>query len=254
LVNYEGEARRFCPNQNGCPPQIVGRIVHFISRRAMDIDGLGEETVQLLYNHGLVRDVADLYDLRAEQLAGLPRLGEKSAENIVRSVANSCAVPFHRVLYALGIRFVGETTAKYLAAHFGSLDAIATASADELAQAEEVGAKIASSIVDYFADERNMRIISRLREAGVRFEAEQRVLLSRSLEGRSFVISGTFARHGRDELKELIELHGGKNLAAVSANVDFLLAGDKIGPAKLAKANKLNVRIIDEAEFEKMIG
>lgn len=253
LVRIEGEARWFCPNQNGCPPQIVGRIVHFISRRAMGIDSLGEETVQLLYNQSLVHDVADLYMLRTEQIAELPRLGEKSAENIVRSIAASREVPFHRVLYALGIRFVGETTAKYLAAHFGSLDAIMAASADQLAQAEEVGGKIAESIIDYFADERNVCIISRLREAGLRFEAEERTLLSQSLAGMSVVISGSFERHSRDELKELIELHGGKNLAAVSANVDFLLAGDKIGPAKLAKATKLGVRIIDEAEFEKMV-
>ncbi len=253
LVRFEGEARWFCPNQNGCPPQIVGRIVHFISRRAMEIDSLGEETVQLLYNQGLVGDVADLYDLRAEQIAALPRLGEKSAENIVKSIAASREVPFHKVLYALGIRFVGETTAKYLAAHFGSLDAIMAASADELAQAEEVGTKIAASIIDYFADESNVHIIDRLREAGLQFQAEKRELLSQSLTGKSLVISGTFARHSRDELKELIELHGGKNLAAVSANADYLLAGDKIGPAKLAKATKLGVQIIDEATFEQMI-
>jgi DNA ligase (NAD+) len=253
LVRFEGEARWFCPNQNGCPPQIVGRIVHFISRRAMEIDSLGEETVQLLYNQGLVHDIADLYGLRAEQLAALPRLGEKSAENIVKSIAASREVPFHRVLYALGIRFVGETTAKYLAAHFGSLDAIAAASADELAQAEEVGAKIAVSIMDYFADERNRQIISRLREAGLQFTAEARELLSQSLAGKSIVISGTFANHSRDELKEMIELHGGKNLAAVSANADYLLAGDKVGPAKLAKATKLGVQIIGEQEFEAMV-
>jgi DNA ligase (NAD+) len=254
LMRFEGEARWFCPNQNGCPPQIVGRIVHFISRRAMDIDSLGEETVQLLYNQGLVHDVADLYELRAEQIAALPRQGEKSAENIVKSIVASRGVPFQRVLYALGIRFVGETTAKYLAAHFGTLDAIVAASAEELAQAEEVGAKIAVSIKEYFADERNVQIISRLREAGLQFEAEQRELLSQSLAGKSIVISGSFARHSRDELKDMIELHGGKNLAAVSANADYLLAGDKIGPAKLAKATKLGVQIIGEEEFEAMIG
>ncbi len=253
LVRFEGEARWFCPNQNGCPPQIVGRIVHFISRRAMEIDSLGEETVQLLYNQGLVHDVADLYSLRAEQVAALPRLGEKSAENIVKSIAASREVPFHRVLYALGVRFVGETTAKYLAAHFGSLDAIISASAEELEQADEVGTKIAASIKDYFSDERNVRIIGRLREAGLQFEAEERELLSQSLAGKSIVISGTFAHHSRDELKELIELHGGKNLAAVSANADYLVAGDKVGPAKLAKATKLGVEIIDEDMFARMI-
>lgn len=253
LVKYEGEARHFCPNQNHCPPQITGRIVHFISRRAMEIDGLGEETVALLYEQGLATNVADLYDLRAEQLAVLPRLGEKSADNIIRSIARSREVPFHRVLYALGIRFVGETTAKNLAAHFGSMDAIAAATAEELSQAEEVGGKIAQSIIEYFADNANLQILTRLKAAGLKFEAAEREFLSRRLDGLSIVISGSFARHSRDELKELIELHGGKNLAAVSANTDFLLAGDKIGPAKLTKANKLGVAIIDEDEFERMI-
>ncbi len=254
LVKYEGEARHFCPNQNGCPPQIIGRVVHFISRRAMEIDGLGEETVALLYNEGLVENVADLYDLRAEQLAVLPRLGEKSAENIINSIAASRGVPFHRVLYALGIRFVGETTARNLAAHFGTLDAIASASPDDLAEVEEVGGRIAASIVDYFADETNRSILERLRAAGLRFEVDEKKYLSQSLAGLTFVISGSFARHGRDELKELIELHGGRNLAAVSSNTDYLLAGDKIGPAKLQKANKLGVQIIGEDEFEAMIG
>ncbi|MCL2562340.1 MAG: NAD-dependent DNA ligase LigA, partial [Rikenellaceae bacterium] len=257
LVRYDGEARHFCPNQNGCPPQIVGRIVHFIARRAMDVDGLGEETVALLYNEGLVQTVADLYDLRAEQLAVLPRLGEKSAANIIHSIERSREVPFNRVIYALGIKFVGETTARHLAAHFGSLDAIEAASPEELAEAEEVGEKIAASIRDYFADEANLRIVERLRAAGVQFsqaEASDTEMLSQSLAGKTFVISGTFARHSRDELKRFIELHGGRNLASVSSNTDFLLAGDKIGPAKLQKANELGVRIIDEHEFEAMIG
>lgn len=254
LVKYEGEARHFCPNQNGCPPQIVGRIVHFISRRAMEIDGLGEETVTLLYNEGLVHDIADLYDLKAEQLAVLPRLGDKSAENIIGGIEASVNIPFHRVLYALGIRFVGETTAKNLAAHFGSLDALAAATPEQLTEAEEVGGRIAQSIEDYFANETNRTIIERLRVAGLKFESDQREFLSESLAGLTFVISGSFMRHGRDELKELIELHGGRNLAAVSSNTDYLLAGDKIGPAKLAKANKLGVKIISEEEFERMLG
>jgi DNA ligase (NAD+) len=254
LVKYEGEARHFCPDQNGCPPQIVGRVVHFISRRAMEIDGLGEETVALLYNEKLVVNAADLYDLRAEKLSALPRLGEKSAENILRSIVASREVPFHKVLYALGIRFVGETTARNLAAHFGSLDNIATASHEQLIEAEEVGERIAASIVDYFADDTNRNILDRLRVAGLRFEAEGKKYLSQSLAGLTFVISGSFSRHGRDELKELIELHGGKNLAGISSNTDYLLAGDRIGPAKLQKANKLDVKIIGEDEFEKMIG
>ena len=253
LVRYEGEAKHYCPNQSHCPPQIVGRIIHFIRRRAMDIEGLGEETVELLYKSGLVNNVADLYDLRAEQLAVLPRLGEKSAENIIASIRNSRNVPFARVLFALGIRFVGETTAKYLAAHFGNMDAVMRATPEELIEADEVGEKIAESIIDYFADEGNRAIIERLRAAGLCFEAGTRELRSEVFAGRNSVVSGKFARHSRDEMKELIELHGGKNLSAVSANVDLLVAGEKMGPAKLQKATKLGIRMIDEAEFEAMI-
>ena len=254
LVRYEGEAKHYCPNQSGCRPQILGRIVHFIRRKAMDIDGLGEETVELLFESGLVRDAADLYDLRAEQLACLPRLGDKSAENIVRSVRRSTEVPFRRVLFALGIRFVGETTAKYLAAHFRSLDAVMAASREELTEAEEVGERIADAIAEYFADETNRTIIRRLRAAGIRTEEEEKALASERLCWLSFVISGTFARHSRDELKELIERHGGRNLAAVSANVDYLVAGAKMGPAKLKKAEKLGIRILTEEEFEELAG
>ncbi len=254
LVRYEGEAKHYCPNQSGCRPQIIGRIIHFIRRKAMDIEGLGEETVELLYENGLLHDISDLYDLRAPQLAPLPRLGEKSAENIVRSIRASLEVPFHRVLFGLGIRFVGETTAKYLAEHFRSLDAVMHASCEELVEADEVGAKIADAIADYFADAENLRIIGRLRDAGLRLQAEARERVSEALAGKSFVISGKFARHGRDEMKELIELHGGRNLAAVSANVDYIVAGENMGPAKLKKAEKLGIRIISEEEFEVMIG
>ena len=254
LVRYEGEAKHYCPNQSGCRPQIIGRIIHFIRRKALDIDGLGEETVELLYENGLVHEISDLYDLRAEQLAPLPRLGEKSAENIVRSVRASLQVPFQRVLFGLGIRFVGETTAKYLADHFRSLDAVMHASREELVEADEVGGKIADAILDYFADSENLRIIGRLRDAGLQFEAEERALASEALAGKSFVISGKFADHSRDELKELIELHGGRNLAAVSASVDFIVAGENMGPAKLKKAGKLGVRIISEQEFIAMLG
>ncbi len=249
LVRYEGEAKHYCPNQSGCRPQIVGRIIHFIRRKAMDIEGLGEETVELLFENGLLHDVSDLYDLRPEQLAPLPRLGEKSAENIVQSIRNSLGVPFERVLFALGIRFVGETTAKYLAAHFGSLDAVMHATREELVEADEVGGKIADAIIDYFADDENLRIIRRLRAAGVKTRAEARELTSERLKGRSFVISGKFTGHSRDELKEIIESHGGKNLAAVSANVDYIVAGENMGPAKLKKAEKLGITIISEEEF-----
>lgn len=254
LVRYEGEAKHYCPNQSGCRPQILGRIIHFIRRKAMNIETLGEETIELLFDSGLISCLADLYDLRAEQLAVLPRLGEKSAANIIQSIRNSTQVPFHRVLFALGIRFVGETTAKYLAAHFRSMDAVMSATREELIEAEEVGAKIADSIVDYFADEQNRAIIEHLRSAGLQFVAEQKSTLSDSLAGLTFVISGSFANHSRDELKAMIEAHGGKNLAAVSSNTNFLLAGDKIGPAKLQKATKLGVKIISEQEFIEMVG
>ena len=254
LVRYDGEAKHYCPNQSGCRPQILGRIIHFIRRKAMNIESLGEETVELLFDSNLISCLADLYDLRAEQLAVLPRLGEKSAANIIQSIRNSKQVPFHRVLFALGIRFVGETTAKYLASHFRSMDAVMAATREQLIEAEEVGEKIADAIVDYFADEKNRAIIEHLRQAGLQFEAEQSNTLSESLAGLNFVISGSFADHSRDELKALIEAHGGKNLAAVSANTSYLLAGDKIGPAKLQKATKLGVKIISEQEFMAMIG
>ena len=254
LVRYEGEAKHYCPNQNGCRPQILGRIVHFIRRKAMNIESLGEETVELLFENNLLHNIADLYDIEAEQIATLPRLGEKSAENIIQSINNSRQVPFHRVLFALGIRFVGETTAKYLAEHFRSLDAIQTATREELTEAEEVGEKIADAIIEYFADERNQQIIERLRAAGLQLTAKEREQASDALTGLTFVISGSFANHSRDELKTLIEANGGKNLAAVSANTSYLLAGDKIGPAKLQKANKLGIKIISEDEFIAMIG
>ena len=253
LVRIEGEAKHYCPNVEGCEPQRVGRIIHFISRKAMNIEGIGDETAELLYRSGLIGSVADLYELRPQQIASLPRMGLKSAENIMRQLEASREVPFARVLFALGIRFVGETTAKYLAHHFRSMDALMAATKEQLAEADEVGEKIAESILAFFADERNQEIIRRLREVGLCFEEQERVTYSNLLEGKSIVISGSFVRHSRDELKALIELHGGKNLAAVSGATDFLLAGDKIGPAKLQKASKLGVKIISEEEFEAMI-
>ena len=254
LVRYEGEAKHYCPNQSHCRPQILGRIIHFVSRKAMNIEGLGEETIELLFENGLIKNLSDLYDIKAEQLAVLPRLGEKSARTIMQSLKISLEVPFHRVLFALGIRFVGETTAKYIASHFKDMDAVIRATKEELTEAEEVGDKIADSIIDYLTDEQNLAIIERLREAGLQFKAEQKERASNSLEGLNFVISGSFEQHSRDELKALIEAHGGKNLAAVSTNTSYLLAGDKIGPAKLQKATKLGVKIISEQEFIEMIG
>ena len=253
LVRYEGEAKHFCPNSAECKPQILGRIVHFVSRKAMDIEGLGGETIELLWQNGLIKDIADIYDLNPQQLAQLPRLGDRSAANILEGVRISKEVPFERVLFALGIRFVGETTAKYLASHFRTLDAIAEATTEELAEAEEVGEKIAIAITEYFTNEHNRSIVERLRTAGLNFEIEEKQRTSNALEGKSVVISGKFVGRSRDDMKALVEEHGGKNLAAVSANVDFIVAGENMGPAKRQKAEKLGITILNEDEFMALI-
>lgn len=254
LVKYEGEARHYCPNSSSCPPQIVGRIVHFISRKAMNIEGLGDETVQLLYDNGLVHDISDLYTLKRADLVRLPRLGEKSADNILRNIEASKQVPFARVLFAIGIRFIGETTAKILARQFKNIDALIHADPEQLIEAEEVGEKIARSIIEYFADAGNMRIVERLRSFGLQFQNQVQKGATDRLAGLNFVISGTFVHHSRDQLKELIERHGGRNLSGVSSNVNYLLAGQNIGPAKLAKVSKLGVKMINEEEFMQMLG
>lgn len=254
LVKYEGEARHYCPNSSSCPPQIVGRIVHFISRKAMNIEGLGDETVQLLYDNGLVHDISDLYTLKRADLVRLPRLGEKSADNILRNIEASKQVPFARVLFAIGIRFIGETTAKILARQFKNIDALIHADPEQLIEAEEVGEKIARSIIEYFADAENMRIVERLRSYGLQFQNQVQEGATDRLAGLNFVISGTFVHHSRDQLKELIERHGGRNLSGVSSNVNYLLAGQNIGPAKLAKASKLGIKMINEEEFMQMLG
>ena len=254
LVRFEGEAKHYCPNQSGCRVQIVGRIVHFISRKAMNIDGLGGETVELLFENGLIRDIADLYTLRASDIAHLPRLGERSADNIINSIEASKAVPFARVLFGLGIRFVGETTAKYLASHFKSIDAVMAADKAALMESDEVGDKIADSIIAYFADPINISIIERLRAAGLQFEAEVAELQSNILEGKNVVVSGKFTLHSRDELKAIIELHGGKNQSGVSSTTHFIVAGENMGPAKLQKAEKLGVTILSEQQFIELIG
>lgn len=253
LVRYEGEAKHFCPNSSECKPQIIGRIVHFVSRKAMDIEGLGGETIELLWENGMLKDIADIYDLNPQQLAALPRLGDKSAANILDGVRASKSVPFERVLFALGIRFVGETTAKYIATHFRTLDAIAAATVEELSEAEEVGAKIAVAITEYFADEHNCSIVERLKSAGLKFEIEEKQRSSNALEGKSVVISGKFVGRSRDDMKALVEEHGGRNLAAVSANVDFIVAGENMGPAKRQKAEKLGITILNEEEFMALI-
>lgn len=254
LVKYEGESRHYCPNSSSCPPQIVGRIVHFISRKAMNIEGLGDETVQLLYDNGLVHDISDLYTLKRADLVRLPRLGEKSADNILRNIEASKQVPFARVLFAIGIRFIGETTAKILARQFKNIDALIHADPEQLIEAEEVGEKIARSIIEYFADAGNMRIVERLRSYGLQFQNQVQEGATDRLAGLNFVISGTFVHHSRDQLKELIERHGGRNLSGVSSNVNYLLAGQNIGPAKLAKASKLGIKMINEEEFMQMLG
>jgi DNA ligase (NAD+) len=253
LVRYEGEAKHFCPNSAECKPQIIGRIVHFVGRKAMDIEGLGGETIELLWENGMLKDIADIYDLNPMLLAKLPRLGEKSAANILDGVRESKNVPFERVLFALGIRFVGETTAKYIATHFRTLDAIAAATVEELSEAEEVGQKIAVAITEYFANEHCRSIVERLRKAGLKFEVEDKQRSSNALEGKSVVISGKFAGRSRDDMKALVEEHGGRNLAAVSANVDFIVAGENMGPAKRQKAEKLGVTILSEEEFMALI-
>ncbi|MDR2563343.1 MAG: NAD-dependent DNA ligase LigA [Prevotellaceae bacterium] len=254
LIKEPSEAKHYCPNEAGCRPQIQGKIEHFVSRRAMNIDGVGEETAALLFNNGLIRDVADLYSLRKEQIMTLDRMGERSAERIIDGIAQSKQASFARLLYALGIRYVGETTAKKLVEAFHSLDAIIAAQPEELMQADEVGQRIADSIKAHFSDEANLRIINRLREAELQFEAETLPTskLSDRLAGLSVVISGNFSV-SRDEIKQLIEQHGGRNASGVSSKTDYLLAGDKIGPSKLQKAKQLGVKIITEAQLREMI-
>lgn len=255
LVRYEGEAAYYCPNDTACPPQIKGKIEHFISRRAMNIDGLGPETVDLLYQEGLVKDISDLYSLTEDQIIKLERMGQKSAENIISGIKASIEVPYERVLFALGIRFVGETTAKTLARAFPSLDILASASLEELTQVNEIGGRIAESIITYFKQPANKIIIEGLRQAGLKFEAQQsdEEEISDKLNGQAIVISGVFAHHSRDEYKEMIEKNGGKNVGSISGKTSFILAGDNMGPSKLEKAQKLGVRIISEDEFLDMI-
>ncbi len=255
LVRPEGEARHFCPNQYGCPPQIKGRIEHFISRKALNIDGLGEETVALLFDKNLIRDAADLYTLTRDQLLALERFADKSADNTIKSIEKSKTVPFPRVLYGIGIRYVGETTAKKLAQHFGSIDSLAAATVEQLIEVEDVGERIALSIVDFFGDERNRVFIDKLKHAGVQLaiKASDSETISDKLKGMTVVISGTFSRISRDELKELIARHGGRNASSISASTSLLVAGDNMGPSKLEKANRLGIKIIGEDEFFAMI-
>ena len=255
LVRVEGEAAWRCPNEMTCPPQIKGKMEHFVSRRAMNIDGLGEETIALLYEQGLLHNIADIYDLTLSELAQQERLGQKSAQNILNGIETSKLVPWARVLFALGIRMVGETTAKKIARRFRNINLLMTATHDQLTAVEDVGDQIADNIIAYFADERNREIVSRLRAAGLQMEsAEDTTPASDKLTGLSIVISGTFARHSRDEYKALIEAHGGKNVGSVSKKTSFILAGENMGPEKLKKAEALGVRLVNENEFLEMIG
>ena len=255
LTRYEGEAAHYCTNDTACPPQIKGKIEHFVSRKAMNIDGLGSETIDQFYQEGLIHTIADLYSLKAPDIARLERMGKKSALNIMEGIRASKDVPFERVLFALGIRFVGETTAKTLAKAFRSIDKLASASLDDLMQVDEIGARIAESIIRYFADEKNREQIERLREAGIQLEMEELDLseYTDKLAGKSIVISGVFTHHSRDEYKEIIEKNGGKNVGSISKKTSFILAGDNMGPAKLEKANKLGVPILNEEDFLKLI-
>lgn len=255
LVRDENEAAHYCPNEDGCPPQIKGKIEHFVSRKAMNIDGLGEETIALLYDNGLLHNVADIYELKAPDLARLERLGTKSAHNIKDSIEASKQVPFPRVLFALGIRYVGETVAKKLAAAFRSIDNLAAASPDKLTAVPDIGESIAQSVLTYFAKPEHKQLVERLRTHGLQFEtAESNTHVSDKLNGLSIVISGVFAHHSRDEYKAIIEQHGGKNAGSVSGATSFILAGENMGPAKLEKARKLGVKIVGEEEFLHLIG
>lgn len=255
LIRREGEALHYCPNESECPPQVVGKIVHFIGRKAMDIDSLGAETVETLFKQKLVSNYADLYNLTFEDLIKLDRFGEKSVENLIKGIESSKAIPFERVLFALGIRMVGETVAKKLAKHFKNIDAIAAASLEELISVNEIGEKIAINVIEFFEQEENREIISRLQKNGLKLEIEESEssLSSNKLEGKSFLISGVFNKYERDDLKKMIEDNGGKNASSVSAKLDYLLAGENMGPSKLQKAKDLNIKILSEDEFLEMI-
>lgn len=250
LVRPEGEAAHYCPNETGCPPQIKGRIEHFVTRKAMNIN-IGPETIEDLYEKGLVRDIADLYTLRMEDLLSLERWAEKSARNLLKSLDESKSVPFERVLYGLGIRYVGETVAKRLASVFHSIGQLREASFETLVGVDEIGERIAQSVLDYFKDERNGRIVERLESYGLKMAIDESVLANKSdkLKGLTIVISGTFARHSRDEYKAMIEQHGGKNTGSISKKTNYLLAGENMGPAKLEKATALGIKILSEDEF-----
>lgn len=255
LIRYEGEAAHYCPNETSCPPQIKGKIEHFISRKAMNIDGLGPETVDMFYRLGLIKNTADLYQLTADDIKNLDRMGEKSAENIIKGIEASKEVPFERVLFALGIRFVGETVAKKIAKSFNYIDELENANLEKLINIDEIGEKIAQSILTYFANPLNRELIERLKSTGLQLYRREEDLsgYTDKLAGQSIVISGVFTHHSRDEYKELIEKNGGKNVGSISAKTSFILAGENMGPAKLEKAHKLGIKLMSEDEFLTLI-
>jgi DNA ligase (NAD+) len=255
LVRTQGEAAFYCPNEDECPPQIKGKMEHFVGRKAMDIDGLGEETIELLYSQGLIKGITDLYNLSKQQLAALERMGEKSAERILNGLELSKSVPFERVLFALGIRFVGETVAKKLAKNLHTIENIQNKTKEELTAVDEIGDKIAESIVGYFAKPEHHEIIRFLREKGLQFAISEEKMIGKTdkLTGLNIVISGTFEKYSRDELKDLIEQNGGKNVGSISKKTSYILAGENMGPSKLEKANELGIPIISEDDFLKML-
>ena len=255
LVRFEGEAAHYCPNESTCPPQIKGRIEHFISRRAMNIDSLGPETVDTLYRLDRIKDVADLYQLQEKDIISVDRFGKKSTENIIKGIKSSLTVPYERVLFALGIRFVGETVAKKLAKTFDSIDKLQHASLEDLMEVDEIGEKIAQSVIRYFANPSNVELVERLKQVGLQFSRseEEQSGYTDKLAGQTIVISGVFAHHSRDEYKEMIEKNGGKNSGSISAKTSFILAGENMGPAKLEKARKLGIRILTENEFLELL-
>lgn len=254
LVREEGEAQHFCPNQASCPPQVIGRIQHFVSRKAMNIDGIGEETVTQLVKEGMILTIADLYDLRREPLLALDRMADKSVDNLLAGIEASKQVPFERVLFGLGIRFVGETVAKKLAYAFGTMDTLQIATFEELLAVDEIGERIANSLISFFKNQESLQLIARLKLHGLNMEVEKRALDSTVLEGKTLVVSGVFDSFSRDELKHLIDVNGGKNTGSVSAKTDFLVAGEGMGPSKLKKATDLGVTILSEEEFKNLIG
>lgn len=255
LVRDEGEANHFCPNVLGCPPQVKGRMEHFVSRRAMNIDSLGGETIAQLFDEGLIHNIADLYDLKKEDLLKLDRMAEKSATNLLAGIEASKNVPFERVLFAIGIRHIGETTAKKLAYYFKSIDALSKANVEQLLEVGDIGERIANTIVAFFADEKNVSILHRLKEKGLQFELSEEQLTNTSdkLKDKTFVVSGVFSKFSRDDIKKAIEQHGGKNSGSISGKTSYVLAGENMGPEKLKKAEKLGVPVISEDDFIKMI-